>query len=263
VAEAGVALAAVRVEDPEGRPAARWAGPIAGDDHLRSLADDIPSQPDPRSTGQLEPDARRLADGAGQPARGGKVRRLEHDERDPGPPGERRQPSEPIDECPSQHAARVLSGAPGQVDDQQIDRPTGQQRAGNRQALVGIGGRQDDEPLRLDPASHDLDRVQRGREVQPGDDRAGGLGGRREPQRERGPAARQVAPQRHPRPPQHAPRTEDGIELGEPSREDSIPVRLRQRGIRFERHRGQRPDDVSGEPGRGRAPARSEGRQGR
>src|SRR5688572_31817130 len=55
-AEAGVALAAVGVQDLEGRSAAGWPGPVTGDDHLRSLADHVPAEPDPRSTGQLQPD---------------------------------------------------------------------------------------------------------------------------------------------------------------------------------------------------------------
>ena len=46
-AEAGVAFATVGVEDLERGSPARWAGPIAGDDHLRSLADDVPAEPDP------------------------------------------------------------------------------------------------------------------------------------------------------------------------------------------------------------------------
>jgi len=45
--EAGVALTAVGVQDLEGRSAARWAGPVTGDDHLRSLADHVPAEPDP------------------------------------------------------------------------------------------------------------------------------------------------------------------------------------------------------------------------
>ena len=61
--EAGVALTAVGVQDLEGRSTTRWAGPVTGDDHLRSLADHVPAEPDPRSTGQLQPDAGRLADG--------------------------------------------------------------------------------------------------------------------------------------------------------------------------------------------------------
>ena len=262
-AEAGVALAAVRVQDPEGRAATRWAGPAAGDHHLRSLADHVPAQPDPRPTGQLEPDAGRLADRTGEPARARHVRRLEHDEADPGPSGQRRQPAESIGESAPEDRVRAFPIACRQVDDQQVDGATGEQRAGDRQTLVRVGRGQDDEPLRLDPPGDDLDGVERGGEVQPGDDRAGGLRRRGESQRERGPPARQVAAQCHAHASRHAAGTEDGIELGEAGREDSIPVRLWQRTIRFERDRGQRADDVAREPGRGRAPTRSKGRQGR
>jgi hypothetical protein len=45
--EATVTLPAVRVEDLERRPAARWAIAIAGDQRLGPLADDVPSEPDP------------------------------------------------------------------------------------------------------------------------------------------------------------------------------------------------------------------------
>lgn len=45
--EAGVALAAVGVQDPEGRPLARRAVSIAGDQRLRPLADDVAPEPDP------------------------------------------------------------------------------------------------------------------------------------------------------------------------------------------------------------------------
>jgi hypothetical protein len=261
-AEAGIALAAVRIEDPEGRPAAWWAGPIAGDHHLRSLADHVPAEPDPRSTGQLQPDARRLADSAGETTGAGGVRRLEHDEADPGPPGQRREAAEPIGESRLRGATRALPDARRQVDDQQVDRSTGQQRAGDREALVGIGRRQHDEPLRLDTASHDLDRVEGGREVQPGDDRAGYLRRRGKPQRERGPAARRVATQRHAHAPRHAAGAEDGVELSEPRREHPIPIRLREVSV-LERDRGQRADHIPGEARRGRTPARSKRRQGR
>jgi hypothetical protein len=61
-AEAGVAFATVGVEDLERGSPARWAGPIAGDDHLRLLSDDVPAEPDPRPAGQLQADAGRLAD---------------------------------------------------------------------------------------------------------------------------------------------------------------------------------------------------------
>jgi hypothetical protein len=62
LAEAGVAFATVGVEDLERGSPARWAGPIAGDDHLRLLSDDVPAEPDPRPAGQLQADAGRLAD---------------------------------------------------------------------------------------------------------------------------------------------------------------------------------------------------------
>ena len=63
VAEAGVALSAVGIENSQRRPPPRWAGAIARDDHLRSLADDVAPEPDPRPTGELEADPGRLADG--------------------------------------------------------------------------------------------------------------------------------------------------------------------------------------------------------
>ena len=266
-AEARIALAAVGVQDLEGRSPPRWASPAAGDDHLRSLADHVPAEADPRSTGELEPDAGRLAHRGSEPARLGHARRLEHDEGDLCPPRQRGQPSESIGEGTPGDAG-ALRGTAGQVDDQQVDRSTSQQRAGDRQALVGVGRGQHDQPLRLDPPRHHLDRVQRRGEVQPGDDRAGRLGLRRESQGERRPAARQVAAEGHAHPPGHAARAEDGIELGEPGRDDAIAIELGEpRGLRrvtrFERHRGQRPDDLAGVPGRRRAPARAEGREGR
>ena len=191
--EAGVALTAVGVQDLEGRPATRWAGPVTGDDHLRSLADHVPAEPDPRSTGQLQPDAGRLADGRREAASGARARTarttrhrsrwaLEHDEGDPGAACEGGQPTEPIGESRSRGSLAPGSVAPiprrtrgsGQagreVHHQQVHGATGQQRAGDRQALLGVGRGQDDQPLRLDPARHRLDGVERGREVQPGDD---------------------------------------------------------------------------------------------
>ena len=45
--EAGVALTAVGVEDPEARPLPRRAVAVAGDQRLRPLADDVASEVDP------------------------------------------------------------------------------------------------------------------------------------------------------------------------------------------------------------------------
>src|SRR5438034_8903256 len=61
--EAGVPLSSIRVKDPDRRPPARRAGPVATDDHLRSLADDVPSEADPRAPGELQADAGGFADG--------------------------------------------------------------------------------------------------------------------------------------------------------------------------------------------------------
>jgi hypothetical protein len=76
--EAGVALAAVGVQDPEGRPPPRRAVSIAGDQRLRPLADDVAPEPDPRPPRELETKAGRLGHGGRQPAR--VARWFEHDE---------------------------------------------------------------------------------------------------------------------------------------------------------------------------------------
>ena len=128
MAEASVPLPAVGVEDPQRRPPSRWPRAVAPDHHLRSLADDVAPEPDPRPPRELEPDAGRLADGGPQPVarsrlRAGCGRRLEDDEGDAGPPGERGEPAQSIAESRSHPA-----DAPArQVDDQQVDRPSREQ----------------------------------------------------------------------------------------------------------------------------------------
>src|SRR5260221_671706 len=112
--EAGVPLSSVRVEDPDRRPPARRASPVATDDHLRSLADDVPSEADPRGAGELEADTRRFADGRDHVL--AEPRRLQDDERDPRPPSEAGEPAQPVGD--------PLAGQPSrEVDDEQIDRP--------------------------------------------------------------------------------------------------------------------------------------------
>jgi len=54
--EAGVALAAVGVEDPELRPPARRTEAVPRDHHLRPLADDVATEADPAAPGELEPE---------------------------------------------------------------------------------------------------------------------------------------------------------------------------------------------------------------
>ena len=63
-----VALATVRVEDPEGRPPPRWPEPVAGDECLGLLSDHVAPEPDPAPPGQLEPEAGRLVPPGDVPA---------------------------------------------------------------------------------------------------------------------------------------------------------------------------------------------------
>lgn len=273
--EAGVPFAAIGVEDPEGRPPARRAGSVASHHHLRSLADDVTTQANPRRPLELEPDPGGLTDRAGD-ARG-QTRRLEDRDRDPRPSGEGCQPAEPIG-----HAA-TLAAPPcdtlRQVDDEEVHGPAGQQRAGDRDPLVDIGRGHDDEPLGLHTAGDGLDGIEGRGEIQPGDDRARCLGLRGEPQGDGRPAARQVTPKRDAHAPRQAARAEDRVEGGKAGREDPsrIGLCLASRGVELvipQRHRGQRADDLPNPAssdlaplpesrGSGRAPLRPQGREGR
>jgi hypothetical protein len=76
--ETGVTLAALRIEDPERRPAARRAVAIAGNERLGSLANDVAPEPDPRATGELQAEAGGSGHGSRQIA--AEARRLEHHE---------------------------------------------------------------------------------------------------------------------------------------------------------------------------------------
>jgi hypothetical protein len=66
--ETRVPLAALRVEDPERRPAARRTVAVVRDERFGALADDVAPQADPRPAGQLEPDPRRSVDRGRQAA---------------------------------------------------------------------------------------------------------------------------------------------------------------------------------------------------
>jgi hypothetical protein len=47
VSETGIALTALRVQDPKGRPSPGPAITVAGDERLGQLADDVAPEPDP------------------------------------------------------------------------------------------------------------------------------------------------------------------------------------------------------------------------
>jgi hypothetical protein len=154
------------------------------------------------------------ADGRPEDIRGRAARWLEDDEQGAGPPGECRQPGERVGE------ARGPLEPGWQVDEQEVHRTALEECAGHRQSLVDGGGSDHDQPLEADPAGDGLDGVEGAIEVEVRDDRPGGLGLGDEPERERGPAAREVAGQRETGGPRDATGTEDRVELGEAGRDD-------------------------------------------
>jgi hypothetical protein len=131
-AKTGVPFTALGVEDPEGRPLARWSIAVAGDHGFRALADDVASEPDPGASGQFQAKTGRLGHGSRQAARGS--RRLEDDEDRVRPSSERGQAPESI-----RDPGRTVRGgepAAGQIQEEQVHRTAGQQAAGDRQTLV-------------------------------------------------------------------------------------------------------------------------------
>lgn len=213
--EACVPLTALRVEDPERRSLPRWPVAVPRDEGLGPLADDIAPESDPRAADEVEPEAGRL----GQCGRetGAEVRRLEDDEERLRPASESRQPMETVRDASGAIRARQ---AGRQIYEEEVDRTTGQERGGDRQAFVEAHRGDDDEPLEPDPAGDRLDRIEAPGEIEPGDDPAGGLGLRRDPEGERRPPARAATADRDARAPRQAARPEDRVELREPGRDD-------------------------------------------
>jgi hypothetical protein len=249
--ETGVPLTALGVEDPERGSAPGRAVAVVRDEGLGALADDIAAQADPRPASQLEPDPGRLGDRGRQAGAGratgcaAKSGRIEDQQQDLRPPGERGQAAEAVGDAtrfvgPGQPAAR-------QVEDQQVDRAAGEQRAGDGQALVEVGGGDDDEPFEPDATCDRLDRVEAARQVQPGDDRALSLGLRGDPQREGGPTAGAVASDRDAGRGREATRAEDRVEGGEPGVDDALAREGCRRGRQIRcgevRRQGQSADD--------------------
>ena len=274
--EAGVALPAVGVEDPELRPPSRRAGPVPGDHHLRSLSDHVTAETDPAPPRELEAQAGRLADRG--PEGGRRRRRLEEDEERVRPARESGQAMEPV-----RHAGRPGGRVPTriqarrQVHDEEVDGPAGEERGGDRPALVEILRRDDDEPLEPDPAGNRLDRVEAAAGIQPGHDRARRLGLRDEPQGERGLAAPTRAAEGERGRSRHAARAQDRVECREPRRDDAVRRPERRPGVRvggkfgWQRRGGQGTDHLADRltgavrplPRSCAAPPRLEGRESR
>ena len=126
--EAGVALTAVGVEDPQLCPPPRRAEAVAGDHRLGELTDDIAAEAEPASPLELQAQAGRFGHGRTKIDR--QNRRLEQDEHALGTPGEGRQAMEPITDP---WRPRWWSRRPSrrQVDNEHVDCPAAEQRAGD------------------------------------------------------------------------------------------------------------------------------------
>ncbi len=264
MAETTVPLATLGVEDPELRPSARGSVAAAGHERLGPLADDVPPEPDPRSPGQLQPQSGRFGDGGRKPGR--QARRLEGDEERLRPTGEPRQATQPLGDL---GRGRAHIRTRREIDHEDVDRSTGEEHAGDRQALVERVRGQDDEPVEPDAAGGGLDRIERPGEVEPGHDRAVRLGLRDEAQGEGGGTGRRRAAERHAGGAREPARPDDRIEGRKAGPDDPLDAgpglaRGRRGGsvvdvgrLGRERRRGQRSHD----PRSCRAPSRLEGRQ--
>lgn len=129
VGQARVPFAALGVQDPERRPTAGRPVAVVRDERLGALADDVTTQVDPRSASQLEADAGRLVDRGRKTAGGLPVtaapRRIEDQEQGLRAPGERGQSMEAIGDPGGRVGLRQAPA--GQVQDEHVDRATGQQ----------------------------------------------------------------------------------------------------------------------------------------
>lgn len=215
--QAGVPFAALGIEDPERRSPARRSVPVMGDHGLGPLSDDVPTQPDPRPTSQLEPDAGRLVHGRDERPEPGSI---EDQQQGLGPTGERGEAVEPIGDAG--RGVRASQPATGQIQDEQVHRPTGEQAPGDREPLVQAGRGDDDEPFETDPTRHGFDGVEGPRQVQPGHDRAASLGLCGGPQGQGGPAAGAIAADGDAGRGREAARAQDRVERREPRSDDPV-----------------------------------------
>ncbi len=264
MAETAVPLATLGVEDPELRPSPRRPVAAAGDERLGPLADDVAAEPDPGPPCELQPEAGRFGDRGHEAGR--QPRRLEGDEERLGPPGQPGQAAQPLGDL-GRGRARVR--ARREVENEDVDRATGEEHPGDRQPLVERVRGQDDEPIQAHAAGGGFDRVERPGEIDPGDDRPVGLGLGDEPEGEGRGSGAGGAAQRDARGAREPVRPEDRVESREAGPDDPLDAGSRlARGIwnelewvvrrlGRERRRGQRSDH----PRSCRAPSRLEGRQ--
>lgn len=195
---------------------AGWPEAVLGDRHLGALPDDVAAEADPVPTRQLEPEVAHFGQRALEPAV--EPRRLEDDEPGADPVGVGREPA---------HELVLAAGeATGQVDHEQVDGPTREERARQAEALARVGRADDDEPAQVDAAAHRLERVEGPRQVEPGDDGAVRLGLGQAAQGERRLPRRGAAADRGARLARQAARAQDRVKLREAGRDDLVAERL-------------------------------------
>ena len=195
------------------------AGVLAG-----ALADDVAPETDPRTPSELQAETGRFGDGTGQTA--GEPGRLQHDEQRLRSSSEGGEATEPMGD--GSRPIRGGEATPGQIQDEQIHRAPGEQRATDGQALVeGFRG-DDHEPFEPYAPGDGLDRIEAPGEIAPGHDDTGGLGLRGEPEDEGGPPAGTIAPDRDTRRARQAPGSQDRVESRKAGPDDP-PVRVRSR----------------------------------
>jgi hypothetical protein len=264
VAETTVSIATLGVEDPELCTFPRRPVAAPGDDGLRSLTHDVPSEADPRLPLELEAKAGRFGDCGRQPR--SQPGRLERDEEGLGTPGQAGEATQPVGDL---RVGRAGRGAWRKVEDEDVDRPTGQEHPGDRQPFVqGLGG-EHDEPVEPNPPCRRLDGVERPRKVEPGDDRPVGLGFGNEPECDGRRTGARRSLEGNARAARQPARSDDRIERREAGPDDPLDASSRlARGRRSElgwvvgrlgrkRRRGQRSDH----PRSCGAPSRLERRQ--
>ena len=210
MAETAVPIATLGVQDPELGPSPRRAIAAPRDDRLGPLADDVAAQPDPGLALELEPEPGRFGDGRREPIR--QPRRLERHEERLRPPGEPSQAAQPLRD-PGRGRAGVRPRR--EIEDEDVDRACREKHSGDREAFIEGLRREDDEPVEPHTAGGRLDRIERPGEIEPGDDRAIGLGLRDETERERGCAGARRALQGDARAAGQPARSDDGVQRGE------------------------------------------------
>ncbi len=220
--KAGVPCATFRIQDLELCATARWSVAVSSDGHRAPLPHNVPAQPDPARAPELQPQPARFLDGGGQATTEGI--RLQDDEQRARPPGERREPGQPVT-----HPATRHRGIPAvrQVHHEQVNGPGGEQRRSQDEGLLELGGSEHDEPVEAHTPRNRLHRIEGPGEIQPRDDRPARLRLSSRTQRHGGLARGRISAQRHGGGARQPTRAEDGVQSGKPGLDDvAVHVRI-------------------------------------